>query len=88
MSSHEDTKLAKKEEFKISPLIRLPIRILNQNVLGLIDTGAVVSLLSLSTFRKLPLQTTKIKKLNIKHIDFKSASGNTMNSEGMFELPF
>jgi len=88
MSSHEDTKLAEKEEFKISPLIRLLIRILNQNVLGLIDTGAVVSLLSLSTFRKLPLQTTKIKKLNTKHIDFKSASGNTMHSEGMFELPF
>ncbi len=88
MSLHKDAKLAEKEEFKIWPLIRLPIRILNQNVLGLIDTGAVVSLLSLSTFQKLLLQTTKIKKLNTKHIVFKSASGNTMHSEGMFELPF
>ncbi len=72
----------------IFPIIRIKLKFFNIEVLGLIDTGAVVSILSFNIFEKLPLTHPRIQKVITKQRNFKSASGDKIESKDFFQISF
>ena len=69
----------------IIPLMRIPIKIFSVNSQALVDTGAAASFVSLELLRKLPNEKL-IEEERYPALIFKTVSGETIKSKGMFEL--
>ena len=69
----------------IIPLMRIPINIFSVNSQALVDTGAAASFVSLELLKKLPNEKL-IEEERFPALIFKTVSGETIKSKGMFEL--
>ena len=67
------------------PLMRIPITIFSVNAQALVDTGTAASFISLELLKKLPNDKVKEKE-RFPALVFRTVSGETIKSKGMFEL--
>ena len=67
------------------PLMRIPISIFSVNAQALVDTGAAASFVSVKLLKKIPNDKIK-EKIRYPALIFKTVSGETIRSKGLFEL--